>query len=117
MSAVEDGELKWVAASGLEGVESMAIRLAGKGAAARPYTVRLHFAEPKADAKPGDRIFTVSLQGEGVLRDFDVVKAAGGPRRAVVKEFRQVAVTEHLELGFTGRAGNPLICGIEIVAE
>ena len=117
MSAVEDGELKWVAASGLEGVESMAIRLAGKGAAARPYTVRLHFAEPKADAKPGDRIFTVSLQGEGVLRDFDVVKAAGGPRRAVVKEFRQVAVTEHLELGFTGRAGNPLICGIEIAAE
>jgi outer membrane protein assembly factor BamB len=116
MSAIEDGKLKWVAASGLEGVESMTVRLAGKGAAARPATVRLHFAEPEADAKPGDRVFTVNLQGKDVLKDFDIVKAAGGPRRTVVREFRPVMVTEHLELGFSAKTGKPLICGIEIMA-
>ena len=117
MSAIRDGELKWVAASGLEGVESLTVKLAGKGAAARPATVRLHFAEPKADAKPGDRVFTVNLQGKDVLKDFDIVTAAGGPRRAVVKAFQHVEVTEHLQIGFAARAGAPFICGIEIVAE
>jgi len=117
MSVIEDGELKWVAASGLEGVESMAIRLAGKGAAARPYTVRLHFAEPAAGAIAGERVFTVNLQGKDVLKDFDIVNAAAGPRRAIVREFRRVMVTEHLELGFSAKEGKPLVCGVEIVAQ
>ena len=117
MSVIEDGELRWVAASGLEGVESMSIRLAGKGASARPYTVRLHFAEPAAGAKPGERLFGVSLQGNRVLEDFDIVKAAGGSRRAVVKEVAGVTVAEALEVAFSANKGEALICGIEIVAE
>ena len=117
MSRVEDGDLKWVAASGLEGVESITVTLAGKAAAARPCTVRLHFAEPAASAKAGERVFTVNLQGKDVLKDFDIVKAAGGPRRAIVKEFRRVMVTQHIELAFSAKEGKPLICGIEIVAQ
>ncbi len=116
MSHIEDGDLKWVAASGLEGVESITVTLAGK-AAARSCTVRLHFAEPAASAKAGERVFTVNLQGKDVLKDFDIVKAAGGPRRAIVREFRPVMVTQHLELAFSAKEGNPLICGIEIVAQ
>jgi len=117
MSIIQDGALKWVAASGLVGVESMTVKLAGWGEAARAYTVRLHFAEPEANAKPGDRVFAVNLQGKDVLKDFDIVKAAGGPRRALVREFRSVTVREQLELGFVDGAGDPLICGIEIVAD
>ena len=117
MSHIEDGDLKWVAASGLEGVESMTVTLAEKAAAARSITVRLHFAEPAASAKAGERVFTVNLQGKDVLKDFDIVKAAGGPRRTIVKEFRRVMVTQHLELGFSAKEGKPLICGIEIVAQ
>ena len=117
MSHIEDGDLKWVAASGLEGVESMTVTLAEKAAAARPCTVRLHFAEPAASAKAGERVFTVSLQGKDVLRDFDIVKAAGGPRRAIVKEFRNVKIAGDLTVEFTAKTGKPLVCGIEVVAE
>ena len=39
------------------------------------HTVRLHFAEPD-DVKPGERVFDVKLQGNVVLRDFDVVREA-----------------------------------------
>lgn len=117
MSHIEDGGLKWVAASGLEGVESLSVKLAGKAAAARAYAVRLHFAEPAAGPKAGERVFTVSLQGKDVLRDFDIVKAAGGSRCAIVKEFRNVKITGDLTVEFAARTGKPLVCGIEVVAE
>ena len=117
MSSIETGELKWVAASGLEGVESLTIRLGGRAAAPRSYTVRLHFAEPAAGAKAGDRVFTVGLQGDEVLKDFDIAEAAGGPRRAVVKEFRSVEAAADLAVAFSAKKGEPLICGIEVVAD
>jgi len=82
--------------------------------------VRLYFAEPD-DAAPGDRVFTVELQGRTVLRDFDVVEAAGGPRRTVVREFPGVKVKDLLEVRLApSRASSipaPLLCGLEIRAE
>jgi len=116
MSHIEDGDLKWVAASGLEGVESITIELGRKARTPRSCAVRLYFAEPAASAEAGERVFTVNLQGKDVLKDFDIVKAAGGPRRAIVREFRRVMVREHLELGFSAKEGKPLICGVEIAA-
>ncbi len=116
MSHIEGGDLKWVAASGLEGVESMTIELGRKARTPRSYTVRLHFAEPAASAKAGERVFTVNLQGKDVLKDFDIVKAAGGPRRTIVREFRNVRVTDSLTVKFAAKTGKPLICGVEIVA-
>ena len=44
------------------------------------YTVRLVFAEP-GSLKAGERVMNVSLQGEAVLTDLDIVTEAGGPRR------------------------------------
>ncbi len=114
------GELDWVAASGVRGVRSVAITLAKDQTQPRKYTVRLHFAELD-DLTPGQRLFDVSLQDQRVLEGFDVVKAAGGTNRAVVKQFTGVEVIDVLKVSLApgGRQGSlpPVLCGIELVAE
>ncbi len=115
-----EGGLPWVAASGAKGLRSLTIALDRQGGAERPYTVRLHFAEPD-EIKTGERVFGVALQGKEVLKDFDVVRAAGGVRRALVKEFRGVRVGGELTLTLTpaasARVAAPILCGVEVVAE
>jgi hypothetical protein len=81
-----------------------------------PYTVRLYFAEP-GDARPGERVFSVSLQGEEVLTDLDVVKAAGGGMRGIVKEFKGIRIGRTLELSLTAGSGVPIISGIELMLD
>jgi len=88
-------------------------------AAARPYTVRLCFAEPD-DVQPGERVFDVAIQGTMVLKGFDIAREAGGPRRTVVKEFKGIALEQTLQVTLTpgpGKELGPVLCGIEIVAE
>ena len=82
----------------------------------RPYTVRLVFCEPDVK-EAGQRVFDVALQGRKVLTDFDVAREAGGARRTVVKAFTGILADKELALTFTRKTGDPLLCGIEIVAE
>jgi len=54
------------------------------------------------------------------LENFDVVAAAGGPDRAVVREFRGVPATDRLEIQLTpapGSRAETLLCGVEAVME
>ena len=84
-----------------------------------PYTVRLYFAEPE-NLGVGDRVFTVELEGKPVLKNFDVVAAAGGVRRGIVKEFNHVMVKGELEIKLIrakSKQYGPLICGVEMVLE
>lgn len=86
---------------------------------ATPYTVRLYFAEPD-ELAAGQRIFTVALQDKPVLEDFDVVRAAGGNSRVVVREFSNVIIKDDLTIRFSTAAGashGPVICGVELIAE
>jgi hypothetical protein len=87
---------------------------------ARRFTVRLHFSEPD-DIKPGERVFDVRLQGKRVLENFDIVKAAGANRTALVKTFPSVEIGEELTLDLAPSIGGaglpPIICGLEAVAE
>ncbi len=83
------------------------------------YTVRLYFAEPD-DLEPGQRVFDVSVQDQPVLRDFDIVRAAGGVRRGVVREFKHVQVGPQLTVTFRPAAASkhpPVLCGVEMIAE
>ena len=110
----------WVAASGVEGVEKVVIPLAKGAKADRLYTVRLTFAEP--NEAPGRVPFSVAIQGKDVLKDFDVAKAAGGPRRGIVKECRGVKIRDELTIELKSpaaapRNGGAILCGVEIVAE
>jgi len=119
-SRIQGDGLKWVAASGMQGIKSVTLTLAPGATDVRSYTVRLHFVEPN-DVKPGQRVFDVALQWTPVLRGFDAVKEAGGPFRPVVKEFKGIQVKGDLAVTFTGSdpsgAGVPVLCGIEAVAE
>jgi len=88
----------------------------------RPYTVRLHFTEPE-EVAAGERVFDVKLQGKPVLTDFDVVKEAGGPRRAIVKEFKGVAASKEMVLEMSAKKQPvtdrtaPVLSAIEVLAE
>ena len=86
----------------------------------RPYTVRLHFAEPD-DLPPGARVFQVRLQDQQALAKLDVVKEAGGPLRPLVKEFKGILAGPRLNVQLLpagGEADNaPVLCGLEVLAE
>jgi outer membrane protein assembly factor BamB len=118
-SSVESGGLKWVAASGVKGVEAIYVSLS-KQPTKLTYTVRLHFLEPDR-LPPGRRVFSVALQGQEVLKDFDIAREAGGPNRAVVREFRDVVVRTGLTVTFrpspSAPVGAAVLCGIEVRAE
>lgn len=83
------------------------------------YTVRLHFCETyEGIMGAGERVFSVSLQGKEILKNFDVFKDAGGSLKPLVKEYKEVSVDNgQLVIGFTYNIENPEINGIEIVPE
>ncbi|MBM3696212.1 MAG: hypothetical protein FJW79_09810 [Actinobacteria bacterium] len=147
-SALFQGSMSWVGASGLQGAGTLTIRpflqpadkpaeaveaylrnaltttldwpasTQGAFPAPQPYTVRLYFAEPD-DRPPGERVFSVALQGQEVLSGFDIVAAAETPRSVVVKDFTDVPITDDFVITLTPAPGTqapPLLCGLELLA-
>jgi len=141
------GKYNWIAASGVTGLREVSVRpflqpgqrtsrvdafdkhigqiptwpqeqIQGAFEQPRPYTVRLYFAEVE-EQEVGRRVFHISLQGKQVLEAFDIVKDAGSANRGVVKEFRAIDVKDDLTISLTPvtAEANPLLCGIEIIAE
>jgi hypothetical protein len=92
----------------------------------RPYTVRLHFAQPD-DATPGTCRFDVRIQDELVLEDFDIAAESTGTAVGVVKTFRDIPLTDRLTVELVPKthdataanAANaaPLLCGLEVIDE
>ena len=84
------------------------------------YTVVLHFAEP-FDHQIGDRLFDVVAEGVTVLDNFDVVKNAGGAKKAMTYTFEIEATGSTLSLEFKGEFANKVreafINGIEVSGE
>jgi len=75
--------------------------------------------EPDAIA-PGQRVFDVLLQGQPVLKSFDIVRAAGAVNRGVVKEFKNVQLAPQLEVRLQKSAAStlgPALSGVELVLE
>ena len=104
-----------------DGFELVSI-IAGKDKPPGSFTVRLHFAELD-DVTLGTRVFDVFLQGKAALKGFDIVKEAGGLRRAVMKEFKGIEAARTLALEFVprarpaARANAPILSRIEVIAE
>lgn len=116
-AARNDGKgIAWVASSGAKGIETLGMYLEKRAATARKFTVRLHFAEPDA-LKAGERTFDVSIMEQTLLKDFDIVKEAGGPRRAVIKQFKGIEAKSKLAIAFGAKKGVPVLCGVEVVEE
>jgi enterochelin esterase-like enzyme len=83
------------------------------------YTVRLHFAECFTGITGiGQRVYSFAVQGQKPEKDFDLFKEAGGPYKAIQREYKGVEVTGgKLRITFTANVENPAINGIEIFAE
>ncbi len=81
------------------------------------YTVRLHLAEisPAINA-PGERQFSVSINGLQVFANFDVLAGAGAKFRALTLAIQKVADNlGALQVAFSsGAAGEPACNGIEV---
>ncbi len=88
----------------------------------RPFTVRLHFAEPE-NLRAGARVFDVRLQGKTVIDSLDIFKEAGGRNRALVREFKGVAAGDAVTVELIskskdpGPSGLPLLNALEVLAE
>jgi len=105
----------WVAASGIEG--QTGIVLSGLKRDFKKATLRLIFAEPQSDAKKGDRIFSIFLNGKLLLKNLDILAEAGGPRKVLIKTFKNTAIKRGSKFTFKAQKGKTLICGIEMVEE
>ena len=106
---------RWVAASGVEGLDSLTVALGKDVRENRGYNVRLFFTEPE-DLKPGERLFHVALDGQQVLENLDIVKEAGGRNRVLIKEFENVPAGAELQIELTAIQGKTLLSGVEVVA-
>jgi hypothetical protein len=89
------------------------------------YKVVMHFAEgyfaedmvfPNGDLSWVRRRFSVSLNGEKILRDFDVVAEGNGRSHTpVIKEYETEVVNGDITIGFAGLENNPMISAIEVI--
>lgn len=119
-------EVPWVFSSGLRGMTRCEVPLLApvapdaKPQPAQTYTVRLFFAA-LADDNPGQRVFDVKLQGNTVLKAFDMVTSTGGNKKAHVAEFTNIPVTENLLVEMlpaksdADEAHLPLLSGLEVL--
>jgi hypothetical protein len=117
---VSGAEDAWLFSSAVVGLSRCAIPLLGPGDPPATYRVRLAFADPDNSA-PGQRAFDVKLQGQVVLKDFDVVKEAGGRNRAAFKQFSGIRVEDRLVIELAPKtdkptpAQAPILQAVEIV--
>ncbi len=82
--------------------------------AGHTYIVRLHFAETYWTAA-GQRTFNVSINGQQVLTNFDIIAVAGAANKATVQQFTATAdSTGKITLQFTTVKDNAQVNGIEI---
>ncbi|CAA6665666.1 unnamed protein product [Spirodela intermedia] len=79
------------------------------------YTVKLHFAEIVFISGPtfgslGRRVFDVSIQGKKVLGDFNIVEAANGTGKEVIRNFTALVEGSTLEIHFmwSGKGTNSI---------
>lgn len=86
----------WLFTSWAQGLKKLTVPLRGKKDGAAEYTVRLYFADIAKDAKPGQRVFDVKIQGKTVLKTFDPVADRKGGQVAVVYEIHGVHVEDSL---------------------
>ncbi len=121
---IEGTDKPWLFTSGCEGFLACEIPLAPESAEAAQgrYTVRLGFmARPKDGT--GRRVFDIKLQDKAVLNDFDLVKAAKGTGRAIVREFKGIRAGRSLRIELTSNSSAsapdaaPILSFIEVIRE
>ncbi len=84
------------------------------------YEVTLHFAEPN-NYSEGDRLFDIMAEGEVKAGSFDIVKHAGGAKKATTMTFTVLPTDGMLDIEFVAKQGakvtEALVAGIEVTGE
>ncbi len=113
----------WLFASFARGLRRCIVPLLSEAERGAEYTVRLYFADFD-NTQTGKRTFDIKLQGQVVLDDFDIVRDAAGSCKAVVRQFRGIAVSRDLEIELvaqdeklSSKNGVPVLCGVELLRE
>lgn len=108
--------------SGCSGLTTLTIPLIGEGEPPAIYTVRLGFADVE-NSTTEQRVFDIKLRDKLAEEDFDIVGAAGGANKAVVREFQGIKINNDLKIELTPKgkrsstAQLPLLNSIEMVRE
>ena len=108
-------ETPWLYTSGLTGSLKFTVQLSD--GQPRRYDVVLHFAETQ-NARAGERVFSVRIQGEDVIPRLDICAAAGGTNKAFTRKIPNLDANREMTIELIpveGRA--PLICALEIVVQ
>jgi hypothetical protein len=84
---IDNTDLDFVFASGERGVQKCVIPLTRADDAKAAYTLRLGFCGLPGE-QVGQRVFDIRLNGKTVEEKFDALKVAGGPDRAIWREFK-----------------------------
>ncbi len=80
------------------------------------YDVILYFAEIE-EVKPGDRIFSIRIEGKVVIKNLDIMKEAG-QNKALIKTIKGIDVKDqYLTIDFIENKGLPCVSGIEIIPQ
>jgi hypothetical protein len=107
----------WISASAIGGVRSMEITLSKeKDTPQTSYKVNLYFSELE-NKKEGERVFNVSLQGNKVLENFDIISQTGKLNKELVKTFSGIQAGNTLVIDMEPVKGNTILSGIELIEE
>lgn len=81
-----------------------------------PYTVKLHFVETYWTSV-GQRNFNVTLNGQLVLNNYDIISQTGGPHRAIAERFTTTSdATGKIVVDFSaGTRDWPTVAALEVV--
>jgi len=115
-TTVEGTDRQWLFTSGCQGLTGCELQLIDDSAGQKPgkYTVHLGFNALPGD-RPGQRVFDVKLQGQVVLKNFDILQTAGKSNKAVVKVFNHIQVENTLALELVPQSAQPRITQAPII--
>jgi hypothetical protein len=102
----------WLYTSGMEGELAIDVQLSDGRKSS--YNVKLHFAEPE-EAKAGQRVFDVNIQGKTVLSGFDIIAKAGVANKAVTEVIKGIKAAGTMNIELAAVKGKPLLCAVEII--
>ena len=109
-------DVPWLSTSWAAGLKQVSLSLLGEGDAPATYTIRLHFADGRAE---GDDIsvLDVSFNGETVIEGLAVPRRGEGPVEELVREVRGVSVTKDLVIQLQARSGSTILNAVEAIRE
>ena len=115
--SVKSFNTPWVSASAIGGIRTLEITLSKEEIVPETiYKVNLFFSELE-DKKPGERVFSIKVQNDTVIDNFDIVSEAGKTDREIVKSFAGIKAGKSLKIDLTPVKGNTILSGIELIQE